>query len=234
MQLERCVMQLHVRSYSIKYISLNSLSIKKFKIPWSPMHPSVSSKAIQKARQMAKRNRTSVACGRCKSAKTKCSDYRPCKQCVESKSCCKEVESMRSSADSAGTLNGAQREIDLTPYHKESSEYGISCNRNFLNSSLLNLSKLPEVSGSSISGYNIMQTMSHTSSAQSLPSFQYPVTNFCAPQPFRPHQPQSVLPPALSALLLCSMIPAASPTFPTSPAILQLMLSLARAPRPSI
>jgi hypothetical protein len=30
---------------------------------------------------MAKRNRTSIACARCKSAKSKCSDYRPCKQC---------------------------------------------------------------------------------------------------------------------------------------------------------
>ena len=48
----------------------------------------VSSKAIQKARQMAKRNRTSIACTRCKMAKSKCSDYRPCKQCTTSKSVC--------------------------------------------------------------------------------------------------------------------------------------------------
>ena len=46
------------------------------------LHCGVSSKDIQKARQNAKRNRTSVACGRCKAGKTKCSDYRPCKTCI--------------------------------------------------------------------------------------------------------------------------------------------------------
>ncbi len=44
----------------------------------------VSSKDIQKARQIAKRNRASVACSRCKAAKIRCSDYRPCKQCTAS------------------------------------------------------------------------------------------------------------------------------------------------------
>ena len=50
----------------------------------------VSSKDIQKARQTAKRNRTSIACVRCKLAKIKCSDYRPCKQCTDSKSVCEQ------------------------------------------------------------------------------------------------------------------------------------------------
>jgi hypothetical protein len=50
----------------------------------------VSSKDLQKARQMAKRNRTSVACARCKKAKSKCTDYRPCKKCVESRLECDE------------------------------------------------------------------------------------------------------------------------------------------------
>ena len=45
------------------------------------MSSSVSSRDLQKARQIAKRNRTSVACNRCKAAKTKCSEYRPCKKC---------------------------------------------------------------------------------------------------------------------------------------------------------
>jgi hypothetical protein len=44
-----------------------------------------SSQAIQKARRSAKRVRTFVACARCKTGKTKCSDYRPCKQCSNSK-----------------------------------------------------------------------------------------------------------------------------------------------------
>ena len=46
------------------------------------------SKVILKARQLAKRTRTAVACPRCKSAKQKCSDDRPCKQCTFSKSDC--------------------------------------------------------------------------------------------------------------------------------------------------
>jgi hypothetical protein len=44
----------------------------------------VSTKDLQKARRHAKRKRVSVACTRCKSAKTKCSDYRPCSQCKKS------------------------------------------------------------------------------------------------------------------------------------------------------
>jgi hypothetical protein len=44
----------------------------------------ISSKDIQKARQNAKRKRTSVACAPCKAAKTKCSEYRPCQKCLKS------------------------------------------------------------------------------------------------------------------------------------------------------
>ena len=44
--------------------------------------PGVSSKDIQKARRSAKRKRAAVACSRCKAGKIKCSEYRPCKQCV--------------------------------------------------------------------------------------------------------------------------------------------------------
>ncbi len=51
----------------------------------------VSSKDIQKARQMAKRNRSALACAQCKTAKSKCSDYRPCKHCVVMKVPCQEV-----------------------------------------------------------------------------------------------------------------------------------------------
>ena len=39
----------------------------------------------------AKRNRTAVACARCKSGKSKCSDYRPCKRCTKSKNSCREL-----------------------------------------------------------------------------------------------------------------------------------------------
>jgi hypothetical protein len=53
----------------------------------------VSSKELQKARQIAKRNRTSVACARCKTAKSKCTDYRPCKRCVIAGVGCDKVKS---------------------------------------------------------------------------------------------------------------------------------------------
>mmetsp|Transcript_42450 Transcript_42450/g.88785 ORF Transcript_42450/g.88785 Transcript_42450/m.88785 type:complete len:315 (-) Transcript_42450:249-1193(-) len=45
----------------------------------------ISTKDLQKARRNAERKRTSVACARCKVGKTKCSDYRPCKNCKYSK-----------------------------------------------------------------------------------------------------------------------------------------------------
>ena len=41
----------------------------------------VSSEAIQKARRIALRGRSAVACVPCKEAKTKCNDYRPCGRC---------------------------------------------------------------------------------------------------------------------------------------------------------
>ena len=48
----------------------------------------MSFKAIQKARQMAKRSRAAVACARCKAAKMRCSDFRPCKKCTISNAPC--------------------------------------------------------------------------------------------------------------------------------------------------
>jgi hypothetical protein len=42
----------------------------------------VSAKDIQKARRMALRKRAASACESCKSAKSKCNDYRPCSRCV--------------------------------------------------------------------------------------------------------------------------------------------------------
>ena len=55
------------------------------------MLQNVSSKDIQAARRMAQRNRAVLACARCKTAKTRCSDYRPCKRCLNSKRNCFEV-----------------------------------------------------------------------------------------------------------------------------------------------
>ena len=50
----------------------------------------VSFKALQKARQMAKRTRAAIACARCKDAKMRCSDSRPCKRCIKSRTPCIE------------------------------------------------------------------------------------------------------------------------------------------------
>ncbi len=46
------------------------------------------SKAIQKARKMANRTRSAIACTRCKSRKMKCSDYHPCKKCLKARTVC--------------------------------------------------------------------------------------------------------------------------------------------------
>ena len=43
-----------------------------------------SSKDLQKVRRNAKRSRVVAACVPCKSARTRCSDYRPCKRCSDS------------------------------------------------------------------------------------------------------------------------------------------------------
>ncbi len=48
----------------------------------------VSSQDLQRVRKNAKRTRASVACARCKAAKTKCSGYRPCKRCSDSNVAC--------------------------------------------------------------------------------------------------------------------------------------------------
>jgi hypothetical protein len=61
----------------------------------------VFSKEIQKARQMAKRNRSAVACARCKKAKSKCSDSRPCKHCVNLKVPCDEPSNLFPSKSSS-------------------------------------------------------------------------------------------------------------------------------------
>ena len=45
---------------------------------------SVSAEDLQKARRNAKRSRAFAACVPCKSARTQCADYRPCKRCADS------------------------------------------------------------------------------------------------------------------------------------------------------
>jgi hypothetical protein len=57
----------------------------------------VSSKAILKARRMAKRVRTPEACKRCKQSKIKCSEHRPCKRCVVAGANCPSLKTASNS-----------------------------------------------------------------------------------------------------------------------------------------
>lgn len=71
----------------------------------------LSSKDIQKARRMALRKRTATACKSCKSAKSKCNDFRPCARCIrndDDKSCASssEINPMRNAQE-----NGSLRHI---------------------------------------------------------------------------------------------------------------------------
>ena len=52
------------------------------------MITAVTSKELQQARRIAKRSRAIAACMRCKHIKTKCSDYRPCRQCMKVNRAC--------------------------------------------------------------------------------------------------------------------------------------------------
>jgi hypothetical protein len=67
---------------------------------YHPIPNGVSSDDIQKARQRAKRTRVTAACTRCKSAKIRCSDYRPCKHCVDSNKGDECVESNEEESES--------------------------------------------------------------------------------------------------------------------------------------
>jgi hypothetical protein len=67
---------------------------------YPPIPNGVSSDDIQKARQRAKRTRVTAACTRCKSAKIRCSDYRPCKHCVGSNKGDECVESNEEESES--------------------------------------------------------------------------------------------------------------------------------------
>jgi hypothetical protein len=92
----------------------------------------ISSKDVQKARQSAKRKRTSVACSPCKAAKTKCSDYRPCQRCTKSgaEAGCVDDNEMsaksRASLMSPGALRNDRRTLldqqgNLVQWHNNKS-----------------------------------------------------------------------------------------------------------------
>ena len=68
------------------------------------MH-SLSSKDIRKARRIARRTRSAVACARCKASKVKCNDYRPCKQCTDKLFPCHEI-------DMQGSMLGSSKKME--------------------------------------------------------------------------------------------------------------------------
>ncbi len=104
------------------------------------MKLSVSSKDLLKARQMAKRKRTSVACSRCKMAKSKCTEYRPCKRCVDSRVECEKAQpavyvssanvSIYASSDSNhGTMSKAANVMDDSFAIPKFSTLGADCHQ---------------------------------------------------------------------------------------------------------
>ena len=101
---------------------------------------------IQRARKTAMRNRSYVACARCKSGKNRCSDYRPCKRFSKSKSPCTDVSK---SSDAMGSA--------LTAYHDTNGSSST------LQTSSRNAQSPPEIESGSQS--HAMLSMSQASDA---------------------------------------------------------------------
>ena len=89
--------------------------------PTMKMHTTVSSKEIQKARRLAKRTRSAVACARCKASKVKCNDYRPCKQCVENLNSCDNGTFRYSTKQEIAQLGKTLDTIDISRDHPVSA-----------------------------------------------------------------------------------------------------------------
>ena len=212
---------------------------------------------------MAKRSRTAVACVRCKAAKSKCSDYRPCKQCVNSNSRCMEASESKSvSNTSILPHNGEPDKIEKALLFVKASQYSKGPSYGEANphtSSYVRESSQNSMDGP-LSSYLPTQIafnpLVHFSVQASIPSpaassfSRYPTTDAQFPQhpPLAPppsmHRstlpPMSLLPPALSTLLLSSacdegfrhfralpMLPMAPP----QPLALEMLLALTAAPR---
>ena len=85
--------------------------------PFSELHSQPAtmgtfSREIQKARQMAKRNRSAIACARCRAMKSKCSDYRPCKHCASVQVPCKEFLKAKSAISPKSFSRDTQTELE--------------------------------------------------------------------------------------------------------------------------
>ena len=73
----------------------------------------VTYKDLLKARRIAKRTRTYHACARCKSRKAKCTDYRPCKRCANTKYAISCSSSLEDSTATRGNQTSNQETVSL-------------------------------------------------------------------------------------------------------------------------
>ena len=211
---------------------------------------------------MAKRSRTAVACARCKAAKIKCSDYRPCKLCVNSNCRCEEASNPKSASNtSILPQSGEPDKIEKAPsYVKgnhnvpsyfasygEANPYTSSCVRESSQNSIVGplSSYLPTQIAFNPFGHYSVQAGNPSPAASSFS--RYPTTDAqflhyaSLDPPPRMHRstlpPMSLLPPALSALLLSSACDEgfhALPTMrmaPPQPLALEMLLALTAAPR---
>ena len=220
---------------------------------------------------MAKRSRTAVACARCKAAKIKCSDYRPCKQCVNFNSPCTEVNDPKPASNTSILPQSREQDkIEKVPLYikanhnvpshgdtvasyeeanPHTSSYLREAPQNSMDGPLS--SYLPtQIAFSPFGCFSVQASISSPAAS----SFsRYPTTDAQFPQhpPFAPlpsmHRstlpPMSLLPPALSTLLISSacdegfrhfralpMLPMAPP----QPLALEMLLALTAAPRSAI
>ena len=218
----------------------------------------MSSKDIQKARRMAKRIRASVACARCKAAKSKCSDFRPCKHCLNFGAVCEEVNTAahciptgrndrnhpiaRSAIMEGSESWPCQPHTSLTLpelAHHESLRFASACITNQSGTrSNANLS-MPQYLPLSINYdvyHSIPSALRFQPSAQQLipaPLLFASALLPSAPISLQQQQPAPALPPAIAALLLSNgFVPPAASVPPTLAPAAGLRLLLALAARP--
>ena len=170
---------------------------------------------------MAKRNRSAVACARCKIAKSKCSDSRPCKHCVNLKVSCDEPSNTSpSKSSSMAGLNS----MNYFPQHSAAIEK-VPC----WSTSGQNISVSEDTKSRCDCGYTQAKpSLAHafgqdmqqapaygTDFFPSFPGISMPLmTKRMSPMPpysapsLQQHQPAPTnLPPAVAALLMCNLLP---------------------------
>ena len=200
------------------------------------MHPSLSSKEIQKARRIAKRTRAAVACARCKSAKSKCNDFRPCKPCADAFVSCENIQKTKKDIDRTSIMS-ADDSLHLSPTTAELAicritadsvmlgntsvrdaglhDFDITVNSGFSagTSRLASMPTIPHFSNLHSNSFNSTQiAFSHLSS--SLPLFEsfLPTAPFVFPSIFRANAPPYAM--HLDPRMMLRLPPNFAPLFP--------------------